>query len=58
MIRYLPEVNDVSRSSVIFKGVLDDVRVASEELSVDFFVERDEIEILNAKDFFLSVTII
>ena len=47
---YLPEVDDVSLPAALLVAVLDDVRVASKELSVDSFVERHQVEVLHSED--------
>ena len=47
---YLPEVDDVTEAAALLVAVLDDVRVASKELSVDSFVERHQVEVLHSED--------
>jgi hypothetical protein len=55
---YLPEVDDVAQPPVLLKGVLDDVGVAAKEVSVDSFVERNKVKVLNAIDLLGTLAVV
>jgi hypothetical protein len=55
---YLPEVDDVPQPPVLLKGVFDDVGVAAEEVSVDSFVERNQVKVLNAVDLLGTLAVV